>query len=161
LFSWPARRASALCGAQRGEALVAFPLGAIGDRFGYKAVIVSGYALAAATTAGFAFASATPLSLAILFFAYGVAIACEEVAEKAYAVDLLPRATRGTGLGLLAAVNGVGDMISSALVGVLWSAFPASPAIGFLSAAGLQLAGAAVVSLQASGRVGAERDPAV
>ena len=143
------------------SALVAFPLGAIGDRVGHKAVIVSGYALAAATTAGFAFVPAAPLNLAVLFVASGVAIACEEVAEKAYAVDLLPRATRGTGLGLLAAVNGIGDMISSALVGVLWAAFPASPAIGFLGAAGLQLAGTVVVSLQTSGPVGAERDPAI
>ena len=72
----------------------------------------------------------------------GTYIACEEVAEKAYAVGLLPEAVRGTGLGALAAVNGVGDFISSGLVGMLWAAFPGSPAAGFLAAAALQLAGA-------------------
>jgi MFS family permease len=127
------------------SALAAFPLGAIGDRFSHRSVIVSGYVLAAATTAGFALASPSPVNLVILFVASGLYIACEEVAEKAYAVDLLPQRTRGTGLGLLAAVNGVGDMVSSAMVGLLWAAFPSSPAIGFLAAAGLQLAGAVVV----------------
>jgi len=127
------------------SAIAAFPLGLIGDRVGHRTVIVSGYVLAAATTAGFALAPPTPFNLVILFIASGLYIACEEVAEKAYAVDLLPHRTRGTGLGLLAAVNGVGDMISSAMVGLLWAAFPSSPAFGFLAAAGLQLAGAAVV----------------
>jgi MFS family permease len=127
------------------SALAAFPLGAIGDRVGHRTVIVAGYLLAVATTAGFGLAAPTPSNLVVLFIASGLYIACEEVGEKAYAVDLLPHATRGTGLGLLAAVNGVGDMISSAMVGVLWAAFPSSPAVGFLAAAGLQLAGAAVV----------------
>jgi MFS family permease len=127
------------------SAAAAFPLGEIGDRVGHRAVILSGYVLAVATTAGFALASATPWNLLILFVASGIYIACEEVAEKAYAVELLPRHTRGTGLGLLAAVNGVGDMISSTMVGLLWATFPSSPAVGFLTAAGLQLAGAAVV----------------
>ncbi len=137
------------------SAVAAFPLGAIGDRVGPRAVIVSGYVFAAATTAGFALASPTPSNLALLFVASGLYIACEEVAEKAYAVDLLPQRTRGTGLGLLAAVNGVGDMISSAMVGLLWAAFPASPSIGFLAAAGLQLAGAAAIGF--GGTSGAER----
>jgi MFS family permease len=90
------------------------------------------------------------MNLLILFAASGFFIAAEEVAEKAYAIDLLPPARRGTGLGLLAAVNGAGDMISSAMVGILWSAFPASPSIGFLAAASLQLAGTGVVAFALS-----------
>jgi MFS family permease len=127
------------------SALAAFPLGALGDRVGHRTVIVAGYLLAAGTTAGFAWAPSTPRVIVLLFVASGVYIACEEVAEKAYAVDLLPRATRGTGLGLLAAVNGIGDMISSAMVGMLWAAYPSSPGIGFVMAAGFQLAGGVVV----------------
>lgn len=129
------------------SALAAFPLGALGDRIGHKRVIVAGYVLAVATTVGFALAAPTPTQVTVLFIASGIYIACQEVAEKAYATDLLPPATRGTGLGLLAAVNGVGDMLSSAMVGLLWSAFPALPAIAFLAAAAFQLAGAVVVGL--------------
>lgn len=115
------------------------------DCVGHRTVIVSGYVIAAVTTAGFGLAPPTPANLAILFVASGLYIACEEVAEQAYAGDLLPHQTRGTGLGLLAAVNGVGDMISSAMVGVRWAIFASSPAVGFMAAASLRLAGAALV----------------
>ena len=127
------------------SSVASFPIGAIADRVGRKPVVVTGYLFAVATTVGFAAFTPTPVDLLMLFVASGIYIACEEVAEKAYAVDLLPIATRGTGLGVLAAVNGVGDMISSAMVGVLWSAFPTTPAVGFLAAAGFQLAGAVAV----------------
>jgi hypothetical protein len=80
----------------------------------------------------------------LLFVCSGLYIAAEEVAEKAYAASLLPPARRGAGMGLLAATNGVGDMVSSALVGVLWAVAP--PGWGFAAAALLQLAGAVRVA---------------
>jgi MFS family permease len=124
------------------SSLAAFPIGALTDRAGRKPVLVAGYLFAAATTAGFALLAPTPAALTLLFVGSGIYIACEEVAEKAYAVELLPREVRGTGLGVLAAVNGAGDLVSSALVGTLWAAFPATGAPGFLVAAALQLIGA-------------------
>jgi hypothetical protein len=48
-------------------------------------------------------------------------------------------------MGLLAATNGVGDMVSSALVGSLWSLLP-SPTWGFGAAAALQALGALVIA---------------
>ena len=124
------------------SSLASFPFGALTDRFGRRRVLVAGYLFAAATTAGFALLPPTPAALAVLFICSGIYIASEEVAEKAYAVELLPEAVRGTGLGALAAVNGVGDFVSSGLVGMLWAAFPATEAPGFFGAAALQLAGA-------------------
>ena len=44
-------------------------------------------------------------------------------------------------MGLLAATNGLGDMVSSALVGTLWALSP-THALGFVVAAALQLLGA-------------------
>jgi len=128
------------------SALASFPLGALTDKIGRRPVLVAGYFLAAATTLGFAVLPATAGALALLFVASGVYIACEEVAEKAYAAQLLPAEVKGTGMGVLAATNGVGDFVSSALVGVLWSAFPGAPAVGFLAAAALQLAGGATLA---------------
>lgn len=52
-------------------------------------------------------------------------------------------------MGLLAATNGVGDMVSSALVGTLWTVLPVR-AWGFGVAAALQLLGAL--------RIAADRD---
>jgi hypothetical protein len=49
--------------------------------------------------------------------------------------------TLGFALAPPTAANGVGDMVSSALVGTLWAVFPGY-AWGFVAAASLQLLGA-------------------
>ena len=139
------------------SSLAAFPLGALTDWLGRKPVLVSGYVVAAATTLGFALAPPTPGALVALFIASGLYIACQEVAEKAFAVELLPKEVKGTGLGVMAAVNGVGDMLSSAMVGTLWAQFPERPALGLGLAAGLQLVGALVMST--TPRLGTTRPP--
>jgi MFS family permease len=123
----------------------AFPLGALADRVGHRRVIVGGYVFAAVTTLAFALAPPTPSWLLLLFVCSGVYIASEEVAEKSYAATLLPADRRGAGMGLLAATNGVGDMVSSVLVGSLWSLAP-DPAWGFGAAAVLQALGALMVA---------------
>jgi MFS family permease len=123
----------------------AFPIGALADRVGHRRVIVGGYVLAAVTTLAFALAPPTPSWLLLLFVCSGVYIASEEVAEKSYAATLLPADRRGAGMGLLAATNGVGDMVSSALVGSLWALAPV-PAWGFGAAAALQALGALMIA---------------
>ena len=55
--------------------------------------------------------------------------------------DLVPDpSVRGTAYGILGAVNGVGDLVASLLVGLFWTDL-AAPA-GLLAAAGLMAAGA-------------------
>jgi len=128
------------------SASAAFPIGALADRVGHRRVIVGGYVLAAATTFAFALAPPTAAWLLLLFVCSGVYIASEEVAEKSYAASLIPEGRRGAGMGLLAAANGVGDMVSSALVGSLWS-LARSPAWGFGAAAVLQALGAVMIAV--------------
>jgi MFS family permease len=128
------------------SSVASFPIGYLADRVGHRRIVVAGYSFAAATTCGFALAPPTPAWLVILFVCSGTYIACEEVAEKAYAAALLPSDRRGAGMGLLAAANGLGDMVSSALVGTLWAAMT-SPVWGFFAAAALQVAGAARIAL--------------
>jgi MFS family permease len=120
------------------SATAAFPIGMLTDHVGRCPVVVGGYLFAASTTLGFAFPGSTPLVLIGLFIGSGISIACAEVAEKAYAAEILPEHSRGTGMGLLAATNGIGDMLSSALVGALWSAVPTMPILGFVVAGTLQ-----------------------
>jgi MFS family permease len=135
------------------SSLAAFPLGALVDRIGRRPVIRAGYFFAAAVTLGFALLPPAPGALIALFIGSGVYIACEEVAEKAFAA-VMASVTKGAGMGLLAAVNGLGDLVSSALVGLLWALAPARPSLGFFAAAALQFAGACLI-----GRVRAtERD---
>lgn len=130
------------------SSIAAFPIGALTDRVGRRPVLVAGYLFAAATTLAFALLPATPGWLGLLFVCSGTYVACEEVVEKASAVELLPAEVKGTGMGLLAATNGVGDFVSSAVVGLLWSLAPSRPALGFLAAGALQLLGAAALAAQ-------------
>ncbi len=148
LFSWSAATlAVALYVLHNAvSSAAAFPLGALADRIGVRPVVVGGYIFAAAVTAAFGLLAPTPAILAVLFIGSGLSIACEEVGEKAYAARLLPAQVRGTGMGLLAATNGIGDFVSSILVGTLWALLPAHLWAGFLAAASLQLTGAGVLA---------------
>ena len=56
---------------------------------------------------------------------------------------LRPVELRSTGFGVLASVNGVGDLISSAIVGLLWTAI--SPQAAFSYAFVITIIGAAVI----------------
>ena len=64
--------------------------------------------------------------------------------EPAITADLVPdRAIRGTAMGMLATVNGLGDFVASVGVGVL---FALGPQVGFAVAAGLMLTGALLLA---------------
>jgi hypothetical protein len=63
--------------------------------------------------------------------------------ERALAADLLPLEKRGIGYGALATVNSFGDLVSSIVVGILWSSV--SVASGFYYSAVTTLIGAAAM----------------
>jgi MFS family permease len=117
-----------------------YPMGAIADRIGKKRVLLVGYFLGAITSVGLAFPDTAYGYLALVFVVGGFYIAVQDALEKAIAAELLPDELRGTGYGALATVNGIGDFVSSTLVGILWTAV--SPAAGFGFSAVLMLAGA-------------------
>ncbi|MBM4436325.1 MAG: MFS transporter [Actinobacteria bacterium] len=127
-----------------------FPVGALSDRIGRRGLLAGGYLLGAGTMVGFALTAATgaasvPL-LAVLFALAGAYIAVEEALEAALTADLVPdRTNRGTAYGVLGTVNGVGDLVSSSVVGALWAI---GPAWGFVYAAATMTAGAAVSHLR-------------
>jgi MFS family permease len=69
----------------------------------------------------------------LLFALSGISAAAYTTLEKAYAADLLPSNLRGTGYGALQTIDGIGDFVSSFVVGFLWTAI--SPSAGFAYAA--------------------------
>jgi MFS family permease len=121
-------------------ALTSYPAGALGDRFGRRGLLALGYALAGAMNLGFALGPRELGLLSLLFALGGMYVGIHDALEKAVAAEILPREIRGTGYGVLATVNGVGDFVSSILVGFLWSGL--RPAAGFVYAAALTMAGA-------------------
>jgi MFS family permease len=124
-------------------AAVSYPAGALGDRIGKRGLLAFGYAIGAVMCTGFIFAPASLTWLAVLFGLAGIHMAAQQAIEKSLAAELVAVEIRGTGFGVLAAVNGIGDFISSLVVGALWSAV--APAAGFSFGAGFMILGAAFV----------------
>jgi len=106
-----------------GAAVFAYISGVLGDRFSKKFLLGMGYAIFAFYCIGFIIFPSTIVAFAILFLLAGVETGLIDVMERAYAADLLNQRIRGTGFGILNTVNGVGDFVSSAVAGILWTAF--------------------------------------
>jgi MFS family permease len=79
--------------------------------------------------------------LALIFSLAGLVNGIQDTLEGATTADLVPEDHRGLGFGLLGAVNGGGDLISSLVVGALWTLHPLW---GFGYAAALMALGAVV-----------------
>ena len=128
-------------------AAASYPVGALSDRLGRRGLLAIGYLVGALTAVGlvaaFALQLATVSYLAVVFAVGGLYMAFEEALEGSITADLVASEVRGTAYGMLGAVNGVGDVAASALVGVLWTLV--SPAAAFAYAAVVMLAGAGLV----------------
>jgi len=124
-------------------ALASYPIGALSDTVGRRGLLALGYLAAVVMCLGFLFPVSSLWYLGVLFALAGTYIAVEDALEGAIAADLLPPDVRGLGYGVLGTVNGLGDLISSVIVGLLWTHL--TPIAGFAYAAVLGLAGALLV----------------
>jgi MFS family permease len=125
------------------NAAVSYPAGAIADRVGRRHMLTAGIALFGLACIGFAVRAANVWILTLLFVAVGSSTGMVETAEGAYASSVLSAELRGRGFGLLGLVDGLGDLVSSIIVGILWTV--TAPAWGFVYGAALAGAGAAVL----------------
>ena len=117
--------------------------GLLADRLPKARVLAAGYLLAAAMAL---IVVAVPLnvwSLGAVFTLGGLHVAIAETLEDAFCAEMVPEERRGAAFGLLATVNGIGDLASSIVVGALWTAWNAP--IAFVWTVALSLAGALLV----------------
>ena len=125
------------------QAVVSYPVGHFADKYGHKKILTLGYMIAVLTALMMAFAFLFHIThiiyLAFIFFLAGVYIAVEDALESTMTTEYVPQELRGTGYGLLGTVNGIGDLISSSVVGLLWTVI--SPVAGFSFATILMLTG--------------------
>lgn len=126
-------------------AAASYPVGWTADRVAPRRLLIIGYVLGAATAVLAAVATASMPLLVVLFAVAGLTLAFEDTLEGTITAGQVPQALRGTGFGALAATNGVGDLLSSAIVGILWSAVGAAWAFGVAGL--LCFAGAMVLAL--------------
>ena len=105
--------------------------GWLADRFSKHHVLAGGYFLAAVMTVGIIVMPFTVWTLGLVFVVGGIYVAVDETLEDAYCAELVEESHHGMAFGVLATVNGVGDFVSSVVVGGLWTAFGTSVAFGY------------------------------
>jgi MFS family permease len=112
---------------------LALPAGHGIDRRGARPIFAAGLVVFALAYVGFALHTHSWPLLLLFFVLAGAGVGLAETAESALVARLLPDELRGSGFGLLGAVQSLGDFVSSAAVGLVWTV--ASPTAAFLVAA--------------------------
>ncbi len=126
------------------KALLSMRGGALSDRFGRRALIVSGWTIYAVVYAGFAMSHSVGALIA-WFLVYSVYASAVEGSEKALIADLVPDAMRATAFGWHAAVQGFGALAAGLFFGLLWQTFGAP--VAFMTGSALALTAAAALYL--------------
>ncbi|MBF0205864.1 MAG: MFS transporter [Oligoflexia bacterium] len=125
-------------------ATFSFIAGGLADRFKKNYVLAAGYFVAVIMVIAIIILPSTIWSLAIIFTLGGIYIAVEETVEDSFCAELVDESHHGMAFGILATVNGIGDFLSSIVVGFLWSWAGTSVAFGY--SAFLFIAGAWLIS---------------
>jgi MFS family permease len=123
--------------------------GLLADRYPKHLVLAIGYALAVVPAMALLLPSDSFAKFGVVFGVSGLYMGVWETLESSTSAMLLPDELRGTGFGVLSTVNGIGDFLSSLLVGALWAV---SPAVSMGLVIVTSLTGAAVIA-----RTGAKR----
>lgn len=108
-----------------------------------KIVLAAGYFLAGITAILLCTSTHSIWVLGVIFVFGGLYFGVVDALEDTVAAELVPKEQHGMAFGTLAAVNAVGDLLSSMLVGFLWSAVSVQAA--FATSAVLFFAGAILV----------------
>ncbi|MGW8307397.1 MAG: MFS transporter [Achromobacter pulmonis] len=125
------------------QVAVSYPVGVVADRIGHLPVLIVGYVLgsltAVLTALAFWFGIDSVAFLAGVFFVAGLYVAVQEALESTVTAEMVQPDTLAMSYGALGTVNGAAKFVSSASVGVVWSAV--SPVMGFGLAAVLMAVG--------------------
>lgn len=125
-------------------ALGSFPAGHLADKMPKRILLALGYFVFALACIASIFENTSISILLTIFVLAGLQTAIVDTVERAYASDLIAEPTlRGTGYGVLQTVNGIGDFVSSTMIGVLWAVL--SPALGFAAVASLAIIASALL----------------
>ncbi|WP_053960203.1 MFS transporter [Sulfobacillus thermosulfidooxidans] len=108
-----------------------YPAGLMADHGHPKLATVTGYILWTLSLLGFADFHALPvLFWPVLFIFSGLATGLIETGQKTMTVAMLPSQARGVGLGQIAGLKGLSQLIGTLVIGALWTL--QQPAWGFL-----------------------------
>ena len=107
--------------------------GWLADRFKKPFVLSAGYALAAIMAVLIIVLPPTVWTFVLVFVLGGIYVGIEETLEDSLCAELVTEEQHGMAFGVLATVNGVGDFLSSIVVGLLWTSFGTAVAFSYCS----------------------------
>jgi MFS family permease len=110
------------------------------DRAGPRVVFATGAAVYVAAYCAFAVGPHSAVVVVLAFAAAGAGIGLAEPTESAVVAQLLPDRLRGSGFGVLGAVQATGDLVATVIAGLLYTLI--SPAVAFGYAAAWMVAAA-------------------
>ncbi|QKE40271.1 MAG: hypothetical protein HO274_02185 [Ferrovum myxofaciens] len=118
--------------------------GYVADKLGHrKLLVLVGYGLTslgqALTAPAFWWEVDRVALLAGIFFIAGLYVAVQEALESTVSANMVPTETMIMSIGALGTINGVAKFLSTASIGVVWTAV--SPVLAFALTAGFMLAG--------------------
>lgn len=105
--------------------------GWLADRVNKKRLLAGGYLLAALMALCMIGLPFNLMTVALIFLLGGIYVAIEETLEDSLCAELVPENQHGMAFGVLATVNGVGDLLSSVMVGWLWTKFGTGVALSY------------------------------
>lgn len=109
-------------------ALMSFPAGLFGDKFGLKKALLVGLALFSMTYLGMVF-STQAWQFLLLFFLYGGYAAFIEGNAKAWLSNIVSQNDTGKALGMFAGFQSICALFASSLTGLLWYRFGSATAL--------------------------------
>jgi len=115
-------------------ATFAFVAGWLADRMKKNILLAAGYFLAALMAVVLMVVPFSVWSLALVFSLGGIYVAMTETLEDSFCAEVVSESQHGMAFGVLATVNGVGDFLSSVVVGALWTASGTTAAFGYSAA---------------------------
>jgi MFS family permease len=114
--------------------LMAYPLGILADKWGFKKMLMAGFFVYSIVYAGFALTNSTSVYL-LLFGLYGIYAAATEGISKAWISNIVSTTETGTAIGTFSGLQSIAALIASSLCGIIWANFGAS--FAFFTAAAI------------------------
>ena len=105
--------------------------GWLADNFKKPVVLSAGYALGAVMAVLIILLPPTIWTFVLIFVLGGIYVGIEETLEDSLCAELVGEEQHGMAFGVLATVNGIGDFLSSIVVGLLWTEFGTTVAFGY------------------------------
>jgi MFS family permease len=112
-------------------AAFAYVGGWLADRLPKNILLAIGYSLALVMVLVIVLVPTTLWTLALVFVLGGTNVALEETLEDSLCAELVEEAHHGMAFGVLATVNGIGDALSSIVVGALWATLGTTAAFSY------------------------------